>query len=95
MKRSIFIAVLGVGMVSAVSSYGQGQVFFANYYSSTQTSGLTYAAGSPGGIAGLGVGPEISVELLKVDPVAVAVFCMDPPTSGVCAAILNILPLVL
>jgi hypothetical protein len=63
MKKSIFIAVLGVGMASAISSYGQGQVFFANYYSSTQTSGITYAAGSPGGIAGLGVGPEISVEL--------------------------------
>jgi hypothetical protein len=64
MKRSIFAAVLGIGMASAVSSYGQGFVNFNNYVSSTQTSGITYAAGSPNGLSGMAVGPEILVELL-------------------------------
>jgi hypothetical protein len=58
MKRSIFIAVLG--MASAVASYGQGYVQFNNYVSSTQSSGITYASGPA---AGEGVGPEISVQL--------------------------------
>jgi hypothetical protein len=59
MKRSIFIAVLGMGSMAA--AYGQGLVNFANYYSGAQTTGITYANGPN---VGKGVGSEISVELL-------------------------------
>jgi len=58
MKKSIFIAVLGAA--TAVAAYGQGQVIFSNYYSSTQSTGITYGNGPD---AGWGVGNEISVEL--------------------------------
>jgi hypothetical protein len=60
MKKSVLIALFGA---ATVASYGQGFVVFQNYYSSHQATGITYANGSPGGIAGLGVGNEISVEL--------------------------------
>jgi hypothetical protein len=59
MKKSILIAVLGVAATSA--AYGSGLIIFENYYSSTQTTGVTYANGPD---AGLGVGPEISATLL-------------------------------
>jgi hypothetical protein len=59
MKKSIFIAVLGA--VSAGAAYGQGYVNFSNYYDPHQTTGITYASGPN---VGLGVGNEISVELL-------------------------------
>jgi hypothetical protein len=57
MKKNILIAVLGVA--SAVA-YGQGEIQFSNYWSSTATTGVTYANGPA---AGLGVGPEIAAEL--------------------------------
>ena len=59
MKKTIFIAVLG--MASVAVSHAQGLVNFNNYTSSTQLNGITYASGPA---AGEGVGPEISVELL-------------------------------
>jgi len=59
MKRSIFIAVLGIG--SAVAAYGQGTVNFSNYYNSSQTTGVFYGNGPA---EGEGVGPEISAILL-------------------------------
>jgi hypothetical protein len=58
MKKSLLIAVLGM---AAVAAYGQGRINFGNYYSSTQTTGITYGYGP---YAGLGVGPEITVTLL-------------------------------
>jgi hypothetical protein len=64
MKKSIFAAVLGIGMASAISSYGQGFIIFNNYVSSTQSSGITFAAGSPGGIAGEGIPQGFTVTLL-------------------------------
>jgi hypothetical protein len=59
MKRSIFIAVLGMGSLAV--SYGQGYVNFNNYYSSSQTTGIIYGNGPS---AGLGAGHEILVTLL-------------------------------
>jgi len=59
MKKSIFIAVLGVG--SILSSYGQGLISFSNYYSSTQTSGVKYGGGPA---IGMYAGNEISAILL-------------------------------
>jgi PEP-CTERM motif len=59
MKRNIFIAVLGVAVAGA--AYGQGQINFSNYYNSHQTTGITYGGGPD---AGMGVGNEISVELV-------------------------------
>jgi len=62
MKKSIFIAVLGAA--TAAASYGQGLINFGNYHSSTQVNGISYAGGSPGGLAGLFAGPEITAYLL-------------------------------
>ena len=59
MKKSIFVAVLGVG--SVLASYAQGVVQFGNYYSSTQTTGITYGNGPA---AGMYAGNEISAILL-------------------------------
>jgi hypothetical protein len=59
MKRSILIGMFGVG--SLVAAHAQGDVNFLNYFSSTQTSGISYGNGPA---VGLGVGPEISVTLL-------------------------------
>jgi hypothetical protein len=64
MKKSILIAVLG--MAAAVAAYGQGRINFGNYYSYTQTTGVTYGFtyGAYGPYAGLGVGPEATAILL-------------------------------
>jgi len=35
MKKSIVWAILGIAAASATTAYGQGQVFFMNYFSST------------------------------------------------------------
>jgi len=59
MKKSILIALLGVG--TAVASYGQGVIIFGNYSSSSQLNGISYASGPA---AGLYCGPEISAILL-------------------------------
>jgi hypothetical protein len=58
MKKSLLIALFGAASVAA---YGQGQINFANYYSSHQVTGVSYGNGPN---QGLGAGPEISVELL-------------------------------
>jgi len=64
MKKSIFIAVLG--MASAVASYGQGQINFGNYYAYDQTTGVMYATGASGGAnAGLFAGSEVSAILFS------------------------------
>jgi hypothetical protein len=59
MKKNILIAV--VGLAATVAAYGQGKVNFGNYYSSTQTTGISYGEGP---YAGLGAGPEITAVLL-------------------------------
>jgi hypothetical protein len=46
--------------MAATVAYGQGNIIFGNYYSSTQTTGVTYGNGPA---AGLGVGPEGSATL--------------------------------
>jgi len=58
MKKSVLIALFGAASVVA---YGQGQIIFGNYYDPHQETGISYANGPA---QGLGVGPEISVELL-------------------------------
>jgi len=59
MKKSIIVALFGLASVAA---YGQGTIFFSNYYGgSQQPTGIIYGNGPA---AGLGVGNEISVELL-------------------------------
>jgi hypothetical protein len=62
MKRSIFIAVLG--MASVAVTHGQGLVSFYNYVASSGP-GITYAGltGANAADNGLGVGPEVSAEL--------------------------------
>jgi len=85
MKRSIFIAVLGMG--SLVASYGQGLVNFSNYYSSTSTTGITYGNGPA---AGQGVGPEISVELLYGASTDTLISQLTPLASSITAAGLGV-----
>jgi hypothetical protein len=69
MKRKLIASILGVAASSAMvaSSYGQGEVSFANY--AFEPGGLvsapvTFAAGSPGGIGGETVGSEFTATLL-------------------------------
>jgi hypothetical protein len=62
MKKSIFIAVLG--MASAVASYGQGKILFNNYLNSTQTTGIFFGNGPLAGGASKWAGSEISAILL-------------------------------
>jgi len=45
----------------AISSYGQGNILFGNYYSSTQTTGIKYGSGP---IAGYYAGSEMVATLL-------------------------------
>jgi hypothetical protein len=77
MKKSIFIAVLGLGFV--VASYGQGNINFQNYYSSTQTTGVSYGSGPS---AGLFAGPEISAILLYGASTDTSVSQMTPLASS-------------
>jgi hypothetical protein len=60
MKKSLVLAILGV-TAGVTASYGQGQIYFSNYYAEDQTTGVGYAFGPN---AGLGAGPEISAILL-------------------------------
>jgi hypothetical protein len=76
MKKSVIIAVLGIGF--AVASYGQGQVNFLNYYSSTQPTGVSYGNGPD---AGSYVGPEISAILL-VGPASATSISQLTPVAG-------------
>jgi hypothetical protein len=68
MKRSIFIAVLGLG--SAVAAFGQGKIAFSNYFSHSSPK-VTFASN------GLGVGAEVNAELAFY----VGTSATDVPTS--------------
>src|ERR1035437_3394770 len=65
MKKTLLLAILGV-TAGVTACYGQGQINFGNYYSSSQTTGVTYGFDpyDPYPYAGLGVGPECSATLL-------------------------------
>jgi len=76
MKSNIFIAVLG--MAATVTAYGQGLVNFANYSSSTQPNGISYANGPA---AGLYAGPEISAILL-IGPSSDTLVSQLTPVAG-------------
>ena len=73
MKKNILIAV--VGIAATVAAYGQGKIFFGNYYSSTQTTGITYGYGP---YAGLGAGPEITAVLLWGPSTATTIQQLSP-----------------
>jgi hypothetical protein len=78
MKKSIFIAVLGAA--SMVVAYGQGKVNFQNYYSSSQTTGISYSGGPNNGLF---AGPEISVELYYGDSTATTFAQLTPLASSI------------
>jgi hypothetical protein len=81
MKKALVLGILGVA-AAATQSFGQGQLNFANYYSSTQTSGISYATGPTGGVdAGLLVGPEISAVLLA-GPAGSTMLSQLSPVAG-------------
>jgi len=77
MKRSIFIAVLG--MASATVAFGQGKIVFSNYTSSTapKMSFSSNPALAPAGAAGKTLGAEVSAELAYY----VGTSATDIPTS--------------
>ena len=77
MKRSIFIAVLG--MVSASAAFGQGKIIFSNYLSSTapKIKYNTNAALVPATKAGLAVGSGVTAGLMYY----VGTSSSDIPTS--------------
>ena len=73
MKRSILVAL---GLAATAVAYGQGKINFNNYYASTQTTGVTYdnsAQSTADGVAGLGVGPEMTAILLWGPSTATAI----------------------
>jgi hypothetical protein len=78
MKKSILIAALGVA--SVVASYGQGQILFENYVSSTQITGIYFGNGPN---AGSYVGSEFSVQLYYGAPTDTSVSQMTPIGSPV------------
>jgi len=57
MKKLAIIAALGAA--SSLATQGQG-LLFANYYSSTQTTGVSFSSGP---LAGQGVGSEFTAQL--------------------------------
>lgn len=62
MKKSIFLAVLGLG--AAVAAYGQGQISFDNY-GGTSSPTVAYAGSNvPAGKANLTIGSSFSAGLL-------------------------------
>src|SRR6267154_1206135 len=77
MKRSIFIAVLG--MASATVAFGQGKILFSNYLSTTapKVKFSTNVALAPAGAAGKTVGSEVNAELAYY----VGTSLSDIPTS--------------
>lgn len=72
MKKSIFIAVLGMASVAA---YGQGKIDFSNY-GGTSSPVVTYGAGS-GAKTGLTVGSSFTAQLLYY----VGASALDIPSS--------------
>jgi len=65
MKKKLIIGILGSG-VAALSSFGQGGVYFGNYSNASTDIGspVTYAASNvPAGKAGQAVGSDFSAEL--------------------------------
>lgn len=75
MKKSIFIAVLGMG--ASTVAFGQGQIIFGNYYSSSSPKVNWAATGVPSNLAGLSVGAEVNAELAYYVGTSVS----DVPTS--------------
>ncbi|HVU28481.1 MAG TPA: PEP-CTERM sorting domain-containing protein [Verrucomicrobiae bacterium] len=64
MKKSLLIAILGVG-IAATSSHGQGFVYFSNYFNSS-TPTINYSTNPalvPAGKAGLAIGGSFAAEL--------------------------------
>jgi len=69
MKRALILGILG-SAAAAVSSFGQGVVYFGNYGNSGPIAGtqITYAAtGVPAGKAGELVGSDFTAELLYLN----------------------------
>jgi hypothetical protein len=65
MKKKLIIGILGSG-VAALSSFGQGGVYFGNYSNASADIGspVTYAGSNvPAGKAGQAVGSDFSAEL--------------------------------
>jgi len=62
-------------MAAAATSYGQGFVYFSNYYASTQTTGVIYGDGPAVGKA---AGPEISAQLWYFEGVTASWSSMLP-----------------
>ena len=83
MKKSVLIALFGAASVVA---YGQGNINFSNYYSSQQHTGISYGNGPA---SGLGVGPEISVELLYGNSTDTAISQLTALTASITAVGVN------
>jgi len=69
MKRKLIVSILGAAASSAMvaSSYGQGQILFANYEPADGASAVapvTFGANPPSGEAGFYVGSEFTAELV-------------------------------
>jgi hypothetical protein len=63
MKKSIVLAILGVA--GATASYGQGYVYFSNYFNSTSpTINFAMTGVTPASKEGLALGSAFSAELL-------------------------------
>jgi hypothetical protein len=80
MKKSLVLAILGV-TAGVTASYGQGQIYFGNYFASHQTTGIIYAHGP---YAGWGVGNEVSVELFYGATTATSVTQLTGLASSIC-----------
>ena len=64
MKKSLVLAILGVA-AAATTSYGQGFVYFANYFgTSSPTINFALSGVTPASKAGLAVGGQLQAELL-------------------------------
>jgi hypothetical protein len=79
MKKSLVLAILGV-TAGVTASYGQGRIFFCNYYSSHQTTGIIYSGGP---YNGWGVGNEVSVELFYGASTDTSVFQLTGLASSI------------
>jgi hypothetical protein len=84
MKKSIFIAVLGVAAVAATSSYGQGYVVFSSYVANAGVGAFTGFFASPStGVAGSSYTASLYYALGTVtDPVNGTAQSITSPVSG-------------
>jgi hypothetical protein len=65
MKKSIVLAILGIAAAAGTTAFGQGTVYFKNYFNSTSPTINFNASGIiPASKDGLAVGPNLSAELL-------------------------------